>query len=134
MSFVARKHQFKMFSAHNFLRFFMVMLFTATSLNACSHIGEKPDGLHKTQSVKIIGKVSILGNPSSKKDVSVSINGERAIVTTQGMYSATVEPSDIYQIRVTGNGVFESFHTFYTKFADASLVLNVIVWLKWFFL
>jgi len=88
------------------------MVLTTVSLNACSHVENSPAVLQKLQTVQISGKASILESVAPIENLQISINGTSVIPDEQGVYQITSKLNDIYQVRITGRDIFESFHTF----------------------
>lgn len=89
-----------------------LMVFAASSLNACSHTEEISANFQKSQTVQINGQISILESSASTKNLKVSINGSSAKPDELGVYKVTTDLNDIYQIRISGSAIFESVHTF----------------------
>ncbi|PHS35320.1 MAG: hypothetical protein COA91_13330 [Robiginitomaculum sp.] len=98
--------------AYRIVQLCAFMVFVAGSLNACSHTEEISASSQKSQTVQISGKTSILESSASTKGLTVSINGTPVVANAQGVYKASTKRNDIYQIRISGGGVFESVHTF----------------------
>lgn len=91
---------------------FAALSIAVLGLNACTHAGGTPSSHQQTQFVEITGKISVLESGASLSNLKISINGHDAPLGVQGIYHISVIPGDIYQIRISGQGVFEAFHTF----------------------
>ena len=61
---------------------------------------------------KITGQISVADTDVLPDDLLVSINGQSKPLDRDGGFTVPIERTDIYEVQVSGTGIYESLHTF----------------------
>ncbi len=88
----------------------------AAFLTSCAHVPSDGNENH----VNISGIASIVDNVDSARTLAISINGASVDSIAGQGFAVSVPEQDVYQIRISGDDVYDSFHTFSHAELDGS--------------